>query len=676
MKPNRNRARDLGFYVLLIVIMMAVIFTMTGEKDTNTIKNYSDLVDLFTEEKVQSFRTEGSTIILEVRTGDAIAPTEEMKYDLYSFGVFYEDFKDIIKSQYESGVLEEYDYDEGFVAPWWASMIPYVLVMVGVMALWYVMMNKAGGGAGGIAKFSKARTRLGSDEKNKKTFADVAGCDEEKEELSEIVDFLKNPKAYTAMGARIPKGVLLVGPPGTGKTLLAKAVAGEAGVQFLSISGSDFVELYVGVGAGRVRDLFEQAKKVAPAIIFIDEIDAVGRQRGSGLGGGHDEREQTLNQLLVEMDGFGSNEGVIVMAATNRADILDNALLRPGRFDRQVYVGLPDIRGREAILKIHAKDKQLAEDVDLNSIAKGTPGFAGADLENLMNEAALLAVRRRHRFINMEDVDEAILKVQMGPEKKSRKMSEKARRLTAYHESGHAVAAHYLPHVDPVHYITIIPRGMAGGFTLMRPQEDLENFKSQSEMFENIVMALGGRMAEKLFLDDISTGASGDIHQATSIARDMVTRYGMSDRLGPISFDSSGHSIFIGRDFGQTKSYSEETAGIIDEEVKAIFDKAAAECERILTGHADQLRAIAEYLLVHETMEAEEFNYYFEHGEFMPLAPQEARKVREDTTIERPARKISMTDGYTEEKKEEPETQSETTGEDKPAEPSGEESKE
>ena len=676
MKPNRNRARDLGFYVLLIVIMMAVIFTMTGEKDTNKIKNYSDLVDLFTEEKVQSFRTEGSTIILEVRTGDAIAPTEEMKYDLYSFGVFYEDFKDIIKSQYESGVLEEYDYDEGFVAPWWASMIPYVLVMVGVMALWYVMMNKAGGGAGGIAKFSKARTRLGSDEKNKKTFADVAGCDEEKEELSEIVDFLKNPKAYTAMGARIPKGVLLVGPPGTGKTLLAKAVAGEAGVQFLSISGSDFVELYVGVGAGRVRDLFEQAKKVAPAIIFIDEIDAVGRQRGSGLGGGHDEREQTLNQLLVEMDGFGSNEGVIVMAATNRADILDNALLRPGRFDRQVYVGLPDIRGREAILKIHARDKQLAEDVDLNSIAKGTPGFAGADLENLMNEAALLAVRRRHRFINMEDVDEAILKVQMGPEKKSRKMSEKARRLTAYHESGHAVAAHYLPHVDPVHYITIIPRGMAGGFTLMRPQEDLENFKSQSEMFENIVMALGGRMAEKLFLDDISTGASGDIHQATSIARDMVTRYGMSDRLGPISFDSSGHSIFIGRDFGQTKSYSEETAGIIDEEVKAIFDKAAAECERILTGHADQLRAIAEYLLVHETMEAEEFNYYFEHGEFMPIAPQEARKVREDTTIERPARKISMTDGYAEEKKTEPETQPETNGEDKPAEPSGEDSKE
>ena len=434
-------------------------------------------------------------------------------------------------------------------------------------------------------------------------------------------------------------------------------------MQFLSISGSDFVELYVGVGAGRVRDLFDQAKKVAPAIIFIDEIDAVGRQRGSGLGGGHDEREQTLNQLLVEMDGFGSNEGVIVMAATNRADILDNALLRPGRFDRQVYVGLPDIRGREAILKIHSRGKQLAEDVDLNSIAKGTPGFAGADLENLMNEAALLAVRRRHRFINMEDIDEAILKVQMGPEKKSRKMSDKARKLTAYHESGHAVAAHFLEHVDPVHYITIIPRGPAGGFTLVRPQEDRESFMSKSEMFEEIVMALGGRMAEKLFLDDISTGASGDIQQASSLARDMVMRYGMSDRLGPISYDNSGHSIFIGRDFGQTKSYSEETAGIIDEEVKAIFDKASEICTGILTEHAEQLKAIAEYLLENETMEAEEFNYYFQHGEFMPISPKAAREARNDDTIERPARKISMIDGYAQEKGQTQEKASETQAE-------------
>ena len=645
MKPNRNRTRDLGFYVLLMVILIAVIFTMTKDSGADKIKNYSELVDLFNEEKVQSFKTEGNTVILSIRTGDAVKPIEEKTYDLYSFSVFYEDFHETIRQQYESGVLEEYDYGKGVEIPWWASFLPYLIIMIAAMALWYVMMNKAGGMQGGIGKFSKARTKLGSDEKDKKTFADVAGCDEEKEELAEIVDFLKDPRAYTSMGARIPKGVLLVGPPGTGKTLLAKAVAGEANVQFLSISGSDFVELYVGVGAGRVRDLFEQAKKVAPAIIFIDEIDAVGRQRGSGLGGGHDEREQTLNQLLVEMDGFGNNEGVIVMAATNRADILDNALLRPGRFDRQVYVGLPDIRGREAILKIHARDKQLADDVDLNSIAKGTPGFSGADLENLMNEAALLAVRRKHRFITMEDVDEAVLKVQMGPEKKSRKMSDKARRLTAYHESGHAVAGKFLTQVDPVHYITIIPRGAAGGFTLFRPQEDLENFKSREEMFESIVMALGGRMAEKLFLYDISTGASGDIQQASSLARDMVMKYGMSDKLGPISYDTSGHSIFIGRDFGQTKSYSEETAAIIDEEVKKIFDRASEMCQWILTEHADQLRDIAEYLLEHETMEAEEFNYYFEHGEFMPISAKKIREARNDDTIERPARHISMTSG-------------------------------
>ena len=645
MKPNRNRTRDLGFYVLLMVILIAVIFTMTKDSGADKIKNYSELVDLFNEEKVQSFKTEGNTVILSIRTGDAVKPVEEKTYDLYSFSVFYEDFHEVIRQQYESGVLEQYDYGKGVEIPWWASFLPYLIIMIAAMALWYVMMNKAGGMQGGIGKFSKARTKLGSDEKDKKTFADVAGCDEEKEELAEIVDFLKDPRAYTSMGARIPKGVLLVGPPGTGKTLLAKAVAGEANVQFLSISGSDFVELYVGVGAGRVRDLFEQAKKAAPAIIFIDEIDAVGRQRGSGLGGGHDEREQTLNQLLVEMDGFGNNEGVIVMAATNRADILDNALLRPGRFDRQVYVGLPDIRGREAILKIHARDKQLADDVDLNSIAKGTPGFAGADLENLMNEAALLAVRRKHRFITMEDVDEAVLKVQMGPEKKSRKMSDKARRLTAYHESGHAVAGKFLTQVDPVHYITIIPRGAAGGFTLFRPQEDLENFKSREEMFESIVMALGGRMAEKLFLDDISTGASGDIQQASSIARDMVMKYGMSDKIGPISYDTSGHSIFIGRDFGQTKSYSEETAAIIDEEVKKIFDRASEMCQWILTEHADQLRDIAEYLLEHETMEAEEFNYYFEHGEFMPISAKKIREARNDNTIERPARHISMTNG-------------------------------
>ena len=681
MKPNRNRSRDLGFYIIMLAILITVVMLLTKQPTPNQIENYSELADLFRQERVKSFRvipsSSGSSIELEVRPAldssaetakDEAAPTptalptpalaveestaanpdgtEKMNYDLYSFSVFYEDFHELIREQHEAGIIEEYEYEPGGTIPWWVSIIPYVILLGGGFALWYVMMNRmSGGAAGGVARFSKARTRLGSDEKNKKTFRDVAGCDEEKEELAEIVDFLKDPKAYTAMGARIPKGVLLVGPPGTGKTLLAKAVAGEANVQFLSISGSDFVELYVGVGAGRVRDLFEQAKKLAPAIVFIDEIDAVGRQRGSGLGGGNDEREQTLNQLLVELDGFNNNEGVIVMAATNRADILDQALLRPGRFDRQIYVNLPDVRGREAILKIHARDKHLAEDVNLGSIARGTVGFSGADLENLLNEAALLAVRRKHRFITMEDIDEAILKVQMGPEKRSRKMSENARRLTAYHESGHAVASKFCEHTDPVHYITIIPRGAAGGFTLYRPDADAEDYTTRAEMFERIVTALGGRMAEKLFLDDISTGASGDIQQASAIARDMVTKYGMSERLGPIKFDSSDQSIFIGRDFGTTKSYSEETAAAIDEEVKALFDKAAAQCEKILTEHADQLRAIAEYLLIHETMEGEEFDYFFEHGEFMPESEKQARLARNDTTIERPARKIARFDG-------------------------------
>ena len=524
---------------------------------------------------------------------------------------------------------------------------PLLAVGVLVALLCLFIMNRMLGAANGgsqMANFGKSRAQVLRPGEKGINFGYVAGLKEEKEELAEVVDFLKDPSKYTEMGARIPKGILLVGPPGTGKTLLAKAIAGEAGVPFFSISGSDFVEMFVGVGASRVRDLFEDAKHNSPCIVFIDEIDAVARRRGTGLGGGHDEREQTLNQLLVEMDGFGNNEGVIVMAATNRADILDNALLRPGRFDRQVYVGLPDIKGREAILKIHSRDKQLAEDVDLNSIAKGTPGFAGADLENLMNEAALLAVRRKHRFITMDDIDEAILKVQMGPEKRSRKVTENARRLTAYHESGHAVAAKFCEHADPVHYITIIPRGGAGGFTLYRPSEDAEDFTTRAEMFERIVTALGGRMAEKLFLDDISTGASSDIQQASAIARDMVTKYGMSERLGPIKFDSSDQSIFIGRDFGTTKSYSEETAAAIDEEVKALFDKASAMCEKILTDHADQLRDIAEYLLVHETMEGEEFDYYFEHGEFMPESEKQARLARNDKTIERPARKIARFD--------------------------------
>ena len=634
-KPQNNRARDIGFFALLIIILLATIFTMVGGNKPDSVK-YSEIRDLFLQERVESFTAEGNTLYLTLKGENE----EKVVCELSTISIFYEDLNDLVQEQKDKGILKEYNYPPQWQAPWWASFLPYLLVMIIFVVIWSVAMNRMqGGGAGGVARFSKARTRLGSEESRKKTFADVAGCDEEKEELQEIVHFLKNPKQYTEMGARIPKGVLLVGPPGTGKTLLAKAVAGEAGVQFLSISGSDFVELYVGVGAGRVRDLFEQAKKVAPAIIFIDEIDAVGRQRGSGLGGGHDEREQTLNQLLVEMDGFGNNDGVIVMAATNRSDILDNALLRPGRFDRQVYVGLPDIRGREAILKIHARGKPLGDDVNLNSIAKGTPGFAGADLENLMNEAALLAVRRGKRFITAADVEEAILKVSMGPEKKSKKMSDKARKLTAYHEAGHAIAGKYLEHTDPVHYITIIPRGAAGGFTMFRPQEDLENFQSRSEMFENIVMSLGGRIAEKLFLDDISTGASGDIQQASNIARAMVTRYGMSDKLGPISYDSSDHSIFIGRDFGTTKSYSEDTAALIDEEVKRIFDRAGEVCEKLLTEHRDTLIAVAEYLLEHETMDGEEFNYFCDHGELPPPKP-EPRVI--DDTIERPARKITM----------------------------------
>ena len=642
MKPQRNRARDIGFYVLILVLLACTLFTLLNQEPENEL-SYAQVKNLFKDEKVQEFTYNGSKNLLEMKVKDSSAKDgyKTVYYKMYSFSLFYEEFGELIDQQYDKGIIKDYQI-EPVQSTWWLQLIPYVL-FIGFMVFWIVMMQRAqgGGGAGGAMKFGKARTRLGSEEKNRKMFNDVAGADEEKAELQELVEFLKDPKSFTKMGARIPKGVLLVGPPGTGKTLLAKAVAGEAGVQFLSISGSDFVELYVGVGASRVRDLFDQAKKVAPAIIFIDEIDAVGRQRGSGLGGGHDEREQTLNQLLVEMDGFGNNEGVIVMAATNRADILDNALLRPGRFDRQVYVGMPDIKGREAILKIHARGKPLADDVDLKSIAKGTPGFSGADLENLMNEAALLAVRRKHRFITMEDCDEAILKVEMGPEKKSRKMSDKAKRLTAYHESGHAITSKFLQHTDPVHYITIIPRGMAGGFTLYRPDEDTEDFTSKAQMFERIVSCLGGRIAEKLFLDDISTGASGDIQQATSIARNMVTRYGMSEKLGPIQYDSSDHSIFIGRDFGQTKSYSEETAALIDEEVKRIFDEASVLCEKILTEHRDTLIGVAEYLLENESMDRDTFDYYCEHGTFPEPKPAPAMQ---DDTIERPARKIARFD--------------------------------
>ena len=517
----------------------------------------------------------------------------------------------------------------------WGDLAMSVLPTIALIAIMFYFMRQMMGANNRNMQFGKTNAKTNEATRPKVKFEDVAGVDEAVEELEEIRDFLSDPDRYRKLGAKIPRGVLLVGPPGTGKTLLAKAVAGEAGVPFFSISGSDFVEMFVGVGASRVRDLFKEAKSQAPSIIFIDEIDAVGRQRGAGLGGGHDEREQTLNQLLVEMDGFTNNEGVIVMAATNRADILDNALLRPGRFDRRVYMGLPDIKGREEILKVHARGKPLGDDVDLKSIARGTAGFAGADLENLLNEAAILATRSKRRFIMQEDIDEAILKVVMGPEKKSRIVSERARRLTAYHESGHAIASFFLKNSDPVHYITIIPRGAAGGFTWYRKAEDAEDFTSRGEMFDSIVSALGGRIAEQLFLDDISTGASGDIQQATNVARDMVMKYGMSEKLGPISFDDSSHSIFIGRDFGTTKSYSEETAATIDEEVKHIFDQAYAKCEALLREHADLLTGLAEYLLIHETIEGDDFRYYCEHGQ-MPIHP--------DDTIEPPAKVIRRMD--------------------------------
>jgi len=579
------------------------------------------------DNEVLSFKINNNNkLTAELKSNYKDSGSPFVSHELLDIGIFHADFSGYIDEAMIRDSNFSYNYDPGMRVPWWVSLLPYVIIIAAFFFIWNSMINRSGvGGDKGAMRFGKARTRIAGDEKKKVTFADVAGADEEKEELREIVDFLKGPQKYITLGARIPKGVLLVGPPGTGKTLIAKAVAGEAGVQFLSISGSDFVELYVGVGASRVRDLFDQAKKLAPAIIFIDEIDAVGRQRGAGLGGGHDEREQTLNQLLVEMDGFNTNEGVIIIAATNRSDILDSALLRPGRFDRQVYVGLPDIKGREEILKVHSRGKILGDDVNLANIAKGTIGFTGADLENLLNEAALLAARENKPVITMDDIEKATLKVIAGPEKKSRVVTPKSRRLKSFHEAGHAVSSYFLENVDPVHLVTIIPRGAAGGMTVYRPQEDKET-TSRSEMFERIVSMLGGRVAEKLFLDDISTGASDDIQRASAIARSMVTKYGMSDRLGPISYDDSSHSVFIGRDFSQTKSYSEKTAAAIDDEVKLIFDEASELCEEILNEHRDLVIATSNYLLEHETMEGEDFIYLCEHGGKLPTAGEKPNK--------------------------------------------------
>ena len=607
---KQNRTTNLSVLLLLLVIVLCASYLLRMDNQVPQLE-YSQVRQLFEQEKVESVTfPDEHTLELHLREKvKSLGDTDTVRYRIYDFAIFYEDLNDLIVEQKAAGIITSYDYPAAPTTNWLTTLLPYVLVAVVLGLLWYFLIARAQGGGMGpdkMAKFGTARTRTLTDKDRKITFADVAGADEEKEELQEIVEFLKDPKKYISLGARIPKGVLLVGPPGTGKTLLAKAVAGEAGVGFLSISGSDFVELYVGVGASRVRDLFDQAKKNSPAIVFIDEIDAVGRQRGTGLGGGHDEREQTLNQLLVEMDGFGSNEGVVVLAATNRQDVLDPALLRPGRFDRQIYVGLPDIRGREEILKVHVRSKPLAEDVNLKELARGTPGFTGADLENLINEGALLAARKGEKFITMADLKEAEIKVIAGPEKKSRVIPQHERELTAYHEAGHAVVMQLLPDHDPVSQITIIPRGQAGGMTISLPEED-RSYLSKRYMEDQIVALLGGRVAEKLCLGDISTGASNDIQRATQIARKMVASYGMSEKLGTVSFESGHDEVFIGRTMSQGRSYSEAVAAQIDEEVKDLVGSAYERCRKMLDENRDKLETVARYLLEHETMERDAF---------------------------------------------------------------------
>ncbi|CDB88447.1 aTP-dependent zinc metalloprotease FtsH 1 [Firmicutes bacterium CAG:170] len=607
---------------LFLMLALALIFALAAGvfslHSTPAGIPYSEVLDQFRNEKVSSFTLEGSTLTLRLRGENGAE--KSVTASIGDTELFHKDLDELIADQYASGVLTSYNYLPAPGTPWYREALPYVVVGVILLVVFFVLMGRANGGPSAMAQFTRANAHFGLSGKEKVTFADVAGADEEKAELQQIVDFLRNPKRFYDMGAHVPKGVLLVGPPGTGKTLLARAVAGEAGVSFLSISGSDFVELYVGVGASRVRDLFEQAKRVSPSIVFIDEIDAVGRQRGAGLGGGHDEREQTLNQLLVEMDGFGKNEGVIVMAATNRKDILDPALLRPGRFDRQIYVGTPDWRGREDILKIHAKDKPLADNVDLSAIAKATAGFTGADLENLMNESALLATERNRCAITMKDMEDAMIKVIAGPEKRSRVVPQHERKLTAYHEAGHAVTMYHLPTQDPVHQLTIIPRGTAGGMTISLPTDDT-SYLSRNEMYETIVSFLGGRVAEQLKLDDISTGASNDIQRATGIARDMVSRYGMSSRLGPVSY-ASDDEVFIGRSYEKTKSYSERIAGDIDDEVHAILQKAYEQCAALLRAHDAELCRVADFLMAHGTMSRVQFEAAMQ-ARPIPESPEE-----------------------------------------------------
>lgn len=610
-KNNKNAKRRLLVllpYLLIPAMLLAGLSYYISAQSRDKLEYYQ-LVALFDEGKVTEYKLNLSSGALVYKTsGD----DTEKTFTVPSVNLFVEDIHEgVIKYNREHpDSMIKAGYITGSTGQWIYNIVPTLLLLAAMGGLTFFMFRRMNqtmtNETNRTMSFGKARVKQVKDEKRKTTFDDVAGADEEKEELAEIVEFLKNPARFDALGARIPKGVLLVGPPGTGKTLLARAVAGEANVPFFSISGSDFVEMYVGVGASRVRDLFDQAKKNSPSIIFIDEIDAVGRHRGAGMGGGHDEREQTLNQLLVEMDGFGANEGVIVIAATNRPDILDPALLRPGRFDRQVTVNYPDTKGRVAILKVHAKGKPIAPDVDFESIAHATVGFTGADLENLLNEAALLAARTGKKAITMAEIDEAALKVEVGSEKKSHKMNEKAKRLTAYHEAGHAVSNFYLDHVDPVHQISIIPRGMAGGYTLHRPTED-KNYTSKNEMLDSLVGLLGGRVAEALVIGDVSTGASNDIERATEIARSMVTKYGMSDKLGPIAFGDQSNEVFLGKDFNHVRNYSESVASQIDEEIERIVKDAYSRTKEILSEHIDKLHAVAQALLKEEKIDGKEF---------------------------------------------------------------------
>lgn len=619
-----KKSKGIVMYLAMFGLLIALLFAMMSlDKPVSTLKYYQ-VLDYFKQGEVAEYQIDynSRTLTLRLEGKDQL-----VDYQLASIPQFNEDIKPYIE-QYEqtNDATFKRNYLPAKEPSLLATLLPTLLLLGGMALLWIFMMRQAGGGGGKMNTFGKAKPKPVEDGR-RVTFADVAGADEEKEELVEVVDFLKDPKKFNALGARIPKGVLLMGPPGTGKTLLARAVAGEAGVPFYSISGSDFVEMFVGVGASRVRDLFDQAKKTSPSIVFIDEIDAVGRQRGAGLGGGHDEREQTLNQLLVEMDGFGANTGVIVMAATNRRDILDPALLRPGRFDRQIVVGYPDVKGREEILKVHTRNKPLGPDVDLNVIAKTTIGFTGADLENLVNEAALLAARKGRKAITMVDIEAATIKVVAGPEKRSHVVPDKDKRLTCFHEAGHAVATYYCETQDKVHEISIIPRGMAGGYTMSLPTED-RSYETKKGMQENIVTLLGGRIAEKLVLDDISTGASNDLERATKIAKAMVTRYGFSDRLGPIVYGQNENEVFLGRDFGHTRDYSETVAAQIDEEIRAVIDSGYDQCESILTEHMDQLHKVAEFLYEFEKINGADFDRLMK-GDFSVFDEYRAKKEQE-----------------------------------------------